>query len=244
MSIRDTSILVDSIQSKTLNVPTLTQKRDTTHSPELNRDLFKQSLYETFTQGRLQWLPELGLGWFPVQAQPYDESYWQKYRGHDTTLVGSLLTACRLDLVHRHHKGSVVDIGIGGGRFVQSHHSASGFDINPAAVEWLHSVKKWVDPFSSIVEAATFWDSLEHIHDPAPLLRNVRRYCFVSLPIFRDCEHVLRSKHFKTEEHCWYFTRRGLEIFMKRFDFSQIDRTDMEQTCGREDIESFVFERR
>ena len=137
----------------------------------------------------------------------------------------------------------MVDIGIGGGRFVTEHPNAKGFDINPEAVAWLQWTGNWVDPYSSIVEAATFWDSLEHIHDPRPLLRNVRRYCFVSLPIFKDCNHILRSKHYRQDEHCWYFTRRGIVLFMKAFGFEQIKVCTMEQACGREDIETFVFGR-
>jgi len=201
-----------------------------------------RSLFGSFT--KLLWLPECGIGWYPVEAQPYDKSYWEKYRRYDETPTGELLTTCRLDLVQQYHNGSIVDIGIGGGKFVTSHPDARGYDINPEAVAWLQWTDKWTDPYSSIVEAATFWDSLEHIHDPGPLLRNVRRYCFVSLPIFRDCNHILRSKHFRKDEHCWYFTRRGIGIFMRSFGFEQIDECSMEQAVGREDIESFVFERR
>jgi hypothetical protein len=202
-----------------------------------------RSLFDSFGEGKLQWLPELQIGWYPVSAQPYDKSYFEKYRSYDATPTGELLTDCRLDLVYRHHLGSVVDIGVGGGKFVAAHRDARGFDINPEAVAWLQWTEKWVDPYSSIVEAATFWDSLEHIHDPRPLLRNVRRFCFVSLPIFKDCSHILRSKHYRKDEHCWYFTRRGIEIFMRAAGFRQIEQNKMEQACGREDIETFVFER-
>lgn len=201
-----------------------------------------RSLLDSF--GQLQWRPECGIGWYPVSAQPYDLHYWEKYVGLDSSPIGERLTWCRLDLVQKFHAGSVVDIGIGGGKFVRSHPCASGYDINPAAIAWLTKIGKFVDPFSSVVEAATFWDSLEHIHDPSQLLRNVRRFCFVSLPIFSDCEHVLRSKHFKPDEHCWYFTRRGFETFMRFFGFQVIHECTMEQDAGREDIETFVFERK
>ncbi len=201
-----------------------------------------RSLFDSM--GHLLWLPEAGIGWYPVEEQPYDLDYFEKYRSYDATPTGELLTDCRLDLVYRHYLGSLVDIGVGGGRFIESHASALGFDINPAAIEWLKSVDKWVDPYSSIMEAATFWDSLEHIHDPTKLLRNVRRFVFVSLPIFKDCNHILRSKHYRKDEHCWYFTRRGFEKFMRAFDFEIVEHSTMEQSCGREDIDSFVFERR
>jgi hypothetical protein len=94
------------------------------------------------------------------------------------------------------------------------------------------------------VDAVTFWDSLEHIHDPGPLLANVRRFVFVSLPVFSGPDDVLRSKHYKREEHCWYFTQRGLRNFMWEFGFQFVAGNNMEQAAGREQIESFVFERR
>ena len=200
-----------------------------------------RSLFASFAN--LLWLPECGIGWYPVTEQPYDDDYWQKYRRYDATPTGELLTTCRLDLVHRFNVGSVIDIGIGGGKFVESCPGALGFDINPAAIDWLKSGGKWADPYATIFEAATFWDSLEHIHNPRPILRNVRRYCFVSLPIFKDCNHILRSKHFRKDEHCWYFTRRGINLFMRSFGFKQLERSTMEQACGREDIETYVFER-
>ena len=38
----------------------------------------------------------------------------------------------------------------------------------------------------------------------------VERLVFLCLPLFTGPEHVLRSKHFRPEEHCWYWTRDGL----------------------------------
>jgi Methyltransferase domain len=192
---------------------------------------------------KLHWLPEAGIGWYPVEANPYNAEYWDKYRALDSTASGDALTACRVSLVRSHWRGPVVDVGIGGGRFVQDHHDAFGFDINPSAVAWLKGRKRYCDPHSNSIEAATFWDSLEHIHDPAPILENVRRFVFVSLPIFDDVAHVLRSKHFKPAEHCWYFTRTGFDRFMRRFGFRMVDHSTIEQSAGREDIESFAFER-
>jgi hypothetical protein len=90
-----------------------------------------------------------------------------RYRDMDGTPVGMKLTAMRIEMVRRYAKGMVVDIGIGGGRFVAALPGQSkGFDINPAAVDWLKGAGRWHDPYSEPCESATFWDSLEHIHDP------------------------------------------------------------------------------
>lgn len=185
----------------------------------------------------------MGLGFYPVRARPYDAAYWDKYRGYDQTPTGAALTQCRIELVKHYWSGRVVDIGIGGGRFMLEHGDAGGFDINPVAVEWLRQHEALVNPYTAPMDAACFWDSLEHIHDPAPILRNIRHWCFVSLPIFRDATHILMSKHFRPDEHCWYFTRKGLSIFMERFGFRLAERSTIEQKAGREDIETFAFRR-
>lgn len=199
------------------------------------------SCFDSLRASTLEWLPELGIGWYPVTSQPYDANYWVRYRAMDETPVGEKLTNARLALVDAYWDGELVDVGIGGGRFVSDRH-AYGYDINPHAVEWLKSENAWLNPYAQKVDAASFWDSLEHIHDPGPLLDNVRHYVFVSLPIFTNAAHILRSKHFRKDEHCWYFTRQGFERFMARFDFRLIHANKMEQ-AWREDIETFVFER-
>lgn len=208
------------------------------------------SRFELLRTSELQWLPELGIGWYPVTEQPYDASYWHRYRALDRTPTGEALTALRLELVRKHWGGDLVDVGIGGGRFVEERMQQHverlctwGFDVNPLAVEWLHGRAAYLDPSRNPISAATFWDSLEHIHDPAPVLANISRFAFVSLPIFTGPEHVLRSKHYRRDEHCWYFTRDGFARFMRSFGFELVEHNFMEQAAGREDIETFVFKR-
>lgn len=191
----------------------------------------------------MTWWPELGIGWFPVREQPYDAAYWERYRRMDRTPVGEKLTQARIDLVECFWNGDVIDVGIGGGRFVSEKRGAYGFDVNPHAVAWLRETGMGRDPYLGS-DALCFWDSLEHIHNPAPLLAQCRVYVFVSCPVFSGPEHVLRSKHFRRDEHCWYFTPDGLGCFMKRFGFEECHRNSMEQALGREDIETFVFRRR
>lgn len=183
----------------------------------------------------------MGIGWYPVVAQPYDAAYWTRYRGYDATPAGDLLTLMRRGLVADYWSGDLVDVGIGGGRFVAERPDTRGFDVNPHAQAWLREQGAWCDPYAEQVDAVCFWDSLEHIHDPGPLLVNVRRFAFVSCPIFDGPEHVLRSKHFRRDEHCWYFTAGGLQRFMAGFGFEEIHADQREQTAGREDIGSFVF---
>jgi hypothetical protein len=190
----------------------------------------------------LAWLPELEIGWFNVVAHPYDAAYWERYRAYDATPCGAQLTAMRRALVQRHWPGTAVDIGIGGGRFVEEF-SAFGYDINPLAVDWLKARGSWLDPYRRPVDCATFWDSLEHIADPRPLLANVTRWAFVSIPIFADCDDIIRSRHYRKDEHFWYFTRAGFVEFLRMQGFALAESNCMEQSAGRAQIESFAFRR-
>jgi hypothetical protein len=84
---------------------------------------------------------------------------------------------------------------------------------------------------------------LEHIPDFQSLLANVNDWLFLSLPIFRDAGHALRSKHFRPEEHYWYFTRDGLTFAMKMCGFVLVSESMIETELGREDIGTFAFKR-
>lgn len=200
-------------------------------------------LIDSLSTGRLQWYPELGLGYFPVQAQPYDAGYWQRYRELDKTECGDVLTRLRKGFVERHYSGTLIDIGIGGGKFVSERENTYGFDINPLAVEWLEIQGAYWDPYKLPCDAASFWDSLEHIHRPDLLLQNVRKWAFVSVPIFESCEAVMASKHFRKDEHCWYFTPSGLIGFMGKLGFDMKSASTMEQAAGREGIATYAFRR-
>lgn len=203
------------------------------------------SLQISIASEHLQWFPELQLGWYPVPrvGHPYDAAYWEKYRAMDATPVGEALTKMRLELLQTYCSAAqlVVDVGIGGGAFC-SKSGAFGYDINPDAINWLNASDIYLDPYEEEVDCACFWDSLEHIHDPSPLLANVRKFALISCPIFEGPEHVLKSKHYRKDEHCWYFTAKGLEGFMAGFGFRLREINFMEQRY-REDIGSFVFER-
>ena len=189
----------------------------------------------------LIWFDSWGVGYYPVRDNPYNEDYFEKYVGYEKTDIGKQLNQARIDLVNRHGANKICDIGIGSGMFLKSFPDATGFDINPIAVKWLRENGRWMR--DEVVDSMTFWDSLEHIHNPTKLLSMVGRFAFVSCPIYRNQFHVLRSKHFRPDEHCWYFTFDGAVAFMQNFRFRLIEFNTMEQDLGREDIGTFVFKR-
>lgn len=159
-----------------------------------------------------------------------------------------MLTKVRVNLVSAYLRGGkIVDVGIGCGDFVREYNAlfggATGYDVNPVGISWLKRRECWRDPYAAPVKHACFWDSLEHIYDPSVLLRNVQETVFVSIPIFTDIDHVRRSKHFRRDEHYWYFTSGGLLHYMKALGWRCVERTWMETDLGREDIETYVFKR-
>jgi hypothetical protein len=172
----------------------------------------------------------------------YTTSYWEEFRQRDASSMGEMLTEARVAMVRRHYAGQVVDIGIGGGRFVE-YAAAQGYDVNTEANEWLRQREAFCDPYCRPVDAITCWDSLEHIPDPAALLAQVREWAFISIPIFEEGDGVPGSRHFKPGEHIWYFSHRGLIDWMLTKGFACMEHNDAETELGREGIRSYAFMR-
>jgi hypothetical protein len=198
----------------------------------------------------LTWWPDRGMGFYPVDPadEPYDAEYFERYRGYEQTEMGQRITAERVALVDTYTRGLVLDVGIGSGHFVdvrtRCRRVTFGYDVNPAGVEWLKRRGLFLDPCESLsVPAVTLWDVLEHLPEPAELLKRVSGYVFACLPIFRDREHALSSKHFRPDEHRWYWTRPGLIRWMEGLGFELRAELWTEIELGREDIETFAFRR-
>lgn len=202
-------------------------------------------MFSSISGKNLIWFPEKGVGYFPVEAFPYDENYFKKYEGYAETELGRRLTRARVDFVLRQWDGAVVDVGVGCGQFLNTHGRAKGFDVNPHAVKWLKDKDLWHDVYGGEnSDALTFWDSLEHIEDMVKVVACARKFIFVSIPIFYSCNHILASKHYRKDEHFWYFTRGGLISWFAEQGFELVGEDDFEQKFGREDIGTFAFRRK
>lgn len=190
----------------------------------------------------LVWLPELGMGRYPVpKTRPYDENYFSRYQQLADTDLGRELTAARVRLVARHYTGPVLDVGIGAGQFVTARPETKGFDVNPAGVEWLKERGAWANLYRDRYPALTFWDSLEHIDRPDVAVAHAEKWVFVSVPIFSGAEHVIRSRHFRRDEHIWYWTHYGLVAWFAEQGFHLAESNTMETLLGREGIGSYAF---
>lgn len=196
--------------------------------------------------GGMEWHDELGYGVYPVEQTPYDLAYFEKYVGYSRTARGVALSDARVELVRRHvGDDPVVDIGIGCGDFIEWRGvgCTAGYDVNPEGVRWLLDRDLWADPYFKDPLNISCFDSLEHLHHPADLVKRVERFVFLSIPIFSGPDHVLRSKHFRKDEHVFYFTRDGLVRWMAALGFALREENKMEEELGREDIGTFVFKR-
>lgn len=202
-------------------------------------------IFSAWQTRSLLWLPEHGMGHYPVDpaAEPYDAAYFAKYRAYARTPMGRALTRARVALVASYTDSRLVDVGIGCGQFVEARPHTLGYDVNPVAVAWLRGCGLFFDPYRERIGSASFWDSLEHIPDPGALLANVDEYAFISVPIFTGADHALTSRHFRPDEHRWYWTRNGLAAWMAAQGFERLHWSAMESAIGREDIETFVFRR-
>jgi hypothetical protein len=205
-----------------------------------------ESLFKAYCKRSLLWLPERGIGYYTVVDNPYDQSYFDKYVSYALTPLGERLLNFRLEFVRQCTAGLLLDVGIGCGAFVEERNRRGsptlGFDVNPVGIQWLKDRDWWGDYRErDTVENVSLWDVLEHMEEPTALLNKVTGYVFCSLPIFQNADHVLKSKHFRRDEHRWYFTEQGLMGWMRDSGFICVGRSDEETRLGREDILTFAF---
>lgn len=177
----------------------------------------------------------------------YGEDYFEHYVNIESTDIANKLNEGRTALTEKHCK-TLLDIGIGSGEFIRSSSlKVFGFDINPCGIDWLEERSLFVDPYMEFpeVDGVTFWDSLEHIPEPHTLLSivPVGVFIFVSLPIFTDLTWIRKSKHYKPNEHYYYFTSSGIISWLTDCGFQFIEMSDVETKAGRQDILTFVFQK-
>lgn len=195
----------------------------------------------------LAWNFDVGAGFLGYHDPAiYNRSYLAEYERRAATEAGRWITTMRADFVTQFlpkvRWGEVVDVGSAAGQFVE-HTGCLGYDVNAAVVERLQSSGQWFDIAKTNIETACFWDSLEHMPEPAEILRNVRGYAFVSTPIYKDIADVFESHHFKPGEHLHYWTAGGLLHYMRHLGFDCLAVEAFEVRAGRRGVNSFAFRR-
>lgn len=175
---------------------------------------------------------------------PYDAAYFDKYAGYEGQEIAAWINAARIALVNKHagRNGLVLDVGIGSGEFIKKRPQTFGFDINEKAIAWLKAEKLWSESFD-LFGAFTFWDVLEHVPEPASYFDRMRdgSWLFTSLPIFADLSRIRESKHYRPNEHYYYWTAKGFVAWMGLHGFKCWEVNDNETKAGRDSIMSFAF---
>lgn len=203
----------------------------------------KDTTLDKWLENELFWVPRKGIGFYPVKPEEehYDQEYFDIYINYAESPIAEDLNNARVNLIKKYIDHGVLDVGIGCGTFIESCEGSIGTDVNTVGIKWLEDRDILWNGVP--VKAATFWDSLEHLPNPDEMLNKVREWAFVSLPIFKDVNHILRSKHFKPTEHRWYFTEEGFINWMYDKGFECVEMNRMEEELGREDIGTYVFKR-
>lgn len=183
-----------------------------------------------------------------TKSVPYTKDYWDKYVKMEGTTIAQGINLARTQITEKYCEHTILDVGIGSGEFIKSSNlKAYGFDINPFGVQWLKDNDIFLDPYTGEIpdeiEGITMWDTMEHMPNPESLLSRVNegKYVFISIPIFEDILQIRKSKHFRPNEHYYYFTAPGLTNYMKDIGFDLVESNDHEILCGREAIMTFVF---
>lgn len=180
----------------------------------------------------------------------YDKDYFEKYVKMSGTEIAKQINASRKTITEKWCTGALLDIGIGSGEFISSSSlKVYGYDINLYGIDWLSQRGLFVNPYESIPEDVcgfTLWDTLEHIVNPHELFAKIKpgQYIFISIPVVKYIFDVKLSKHYRPNEHYYYFTIEGLIQWLKDYGFELLENNDDESKAGRDSIETFAFKRR
>jgi hypothetical protein len=211
--------------------------------------------YNFEKRGELNYCLENGIAYQANmdKSVPYGKQYFEKYLNYETAPIGKNLNKARLGAVYAWAKDlKIIDVGIGCGSFIKKAMEKElkiwGFDINPYSINWLKNLALYDDPAKPQNEyfCYTYWDSLEHIPNPQNILSKILlgAYVFISIPIFKNLEKITYSKHYRPNEHYYYFTTSGLIQWLNNYDLQLIKIYDFEERAGRQGIGTFLFEKR
>jgi len=86
---------------------------------------------------------------------------------------------------------------------------------------------------------------IEHLPDPWVYFRHISLHAqlFCSIPLFYGLGGIRTSKHYRPNEHLYYFTEEGFRGWMEMHGFMCLDMQSFEIDAGRESIYSFAFKR-
>lgn len=179
----------------------------------------------------------------------YDEKYFSYYNSLEDTNKCNQINQCRVKLVSKYKYNHILDFGIGSGTFIKNFkNNIYGYDINLIGVKWLKDKNIYLNPFEQKhdhISSWTLWDVFEHLENPIKFLQILKKedLLFMSIPIFVSFTNLEKSKHYKPNEHLFYFTHQGLIDFLRKYNLMLIEYNDIETKLGRENINTYVFKK-
>lgn len=196
-----------------------------------------------------KWDPDKQIGFYPVKDTWYNDRYFEASIENSRSPIAKELNEFRRSIINKYVKGKVLDFGTGCGALLDYRENTLGYDICPKSIEMLKAKGLFYDFYNNDldeekIKGISFFDVLEHIQYPKAILSCINgQHVFASLPIFRDKNHALTSKHFKINEHFWYFTDFSFVNLMECNGFNLTERSNEEIRIGREDIYTYVFKK-
>lgn len=174
----------------------------------------------------------------------YDKEYFQRYQDRANTGIERALNRKRYNLISKYRKGGerIIDVGVGNLSFLKIVGCrVRGSDINQITISALgNRYSERINGFDHV----TMWDVIEHLENPGEFINQIKRYCYISTPIYTTLCWIEKSKHFKIGEHLWYFTDTGIRNLFDSCGFDCLECNDIEMRCGRESIYTYVFKKR
>ena len=180
----------------------------------------------------------------------YTTTYFNHYRNLENTVMDLKITNERIKLVKKYSSDIVCDFGIGCGSFISKmKKNIFGYDINPIGINWLKENKIYINPYCddhNHIKCWTLWDVLEHLKNPFDFLKiiNPNDFLFLSIPIFNSFSNLSKNKHFKPNEHLFYYKEEGLIKLCKNMNFILLESDNIETELGRENIKRYVFQKK
>lgn len=194
------------------------------------------------------WDSEKKIGFYPVMDSWYDDLYFEASIQNSLSKIAKPLYEFRASIINKYASGKVLDFGTGCGAFLAYRKNTVGYDICPKSIDYLKKEKLFFDFYRNGldgIDGIAFFDVLEHIKNADSIFKRITsQHVFISLPLFRNKAHVLKSKHFKVNEHFWYFTLKSINSFIEKQGFEIIEERNDETIIGREDIFTFVIKRK
>lgn len=177
---------------------------------------------------------------YDYEASQYGADYAINYLNYANSAQNKSLNLFRLGLIARWLKpdATVLDVGCCVGefiRFAENHYECEGFEPNPVAAR--EAVKRTHSTITSelnghkLYNCVTMFDVLEHIQEPAELLKhlwNILRpegIIAITTPnvdsvSVKGDDAIKNWKHYKPKEHLFLYTDDSLEILLNNIGFT------------------------